>query len=423
MTSSNLDHPAKVEMVEILINGEDITGLFVSIELFENIFIGGVTGSIIIFDSDSQNFIEKNEIEFIEDISFTFKNINGVELKFEGVMNGLRNELVKNQKKMYVIDFTSKAVRQNEMVSINKAFRDVQPNEIIREMVEGDSEKGLESTFIESSFSSTSEGMTWVAGNRKPIDVIRYVLNHAIAKEGDPQYNENEATSSGTSGYLCWETLDGYRFSSMENLSKEGNFTETHKNYANYLANTPAGKEVKTKTIMVYDFPKVGDYFEKLRSGAVKSNHVSFDLDKGIYTNFNYEATTKEVTEKVLENTKATTRTVVKMFANEKFNNTCKKELRDKGDQSRMYLSQTITKQNTFSDTHGRITLPAQYNIRAGDLIEIEIYKLQLGGTDLEPQKKHSGKYLISQVGHHFLRNGYSYTKLALIRTNTEQTQ
>ena len=137
MTSSNLDHPAKVEMVEILVNGEDITGLFVNIELFENIFIGGVTGSIIIFDSDSQNFIEKNEIEFIEDISFTFKNADGVELKFEGVMNGLRNELVKEQKKMYVIDFTSKAVRQNEMVSINKAFRDVQPNEIVREMVEG----------------------------------------------------------------------------------------------------------------------------------------------------------------------------------------------------------------------------------------------------------------------------------------------
>ena len=85
--------------------------------------------------------------------------------------------------------------------------------------------------------------MTWVAGNRKPIDVIRYVLNHAIAKEGDPQYNENEATSSGTSGYLCWETLDGYRFCSMDNLSKEGNFTETHKNYANYLANTPAGQK------------------------------------------------------------------------------------------------------------------------------------------------------------------------------------
>ena len=428
MTSTQLDHPAKVKMIDIIVNGEDIIGLFVDIEIFENIFIGGVTGSITIIDSDSQNFIEKNEIEFIEDISFTFMNSDGVELHFEGVMNGLRNEIVKNQKKLYVIDFTSKAVRQNEMVSINKAFRDIKPQEIIKEMVEGGS-TGLErlnSTLIVGKYDSDSDSsdkMTWVAGNRKPIDVIRYVLNHSISRDGNPQYNESEATSSGTSGFLCWETLDGYRFSSMNNLTKDGNFGETHKNYANYIANTPSGQEIKTKTIMVYDFPKVGDYFEKLRSGAVKSNHVSFDFDTGVYTNFKYEATDKEVSKKVLEETKGVTRTLVRMFTNEKFSNTCQKELRDRGDQSRMFLPQTITKQNTFNDTHGRITLPAQYNIRAGDLIEIEIYKIQYQGTDLEPQKKHSGKYLISQVGHHFFRSGYSYTKLALIRTNTEENQ
>ena len=377
--TSQLDHPAKVEMVEVIVNGEDIIGMFVDIELFENIFIGGVTGSITILDSDSQNFIEKNNIEFIEDISFTFVNADGVKLYFEGVMNGLRNEVVRNQKKLYVVDFTSKSVRRNEMTFVNKAFRDVLPQDIVREMVEGvptisetdsDPQKRLNSKLIVGNYHTNSEKMTMVAGNRKPIDVIRYVLNHAISKDGAPQYqfDGSEGTSSGTSGFLCWETLDGYRFSSMDNLTKDGNFGETHKDYANYIANMSSGKSFKTKTIMTYDFPKVGDYFEKLRSGSVKSNHVSFDLDTGIYTNFNYEATDKEVSKKVIDETKGTTRTLVKMFANEKFNNKCEKEVRDTGDQSRMYLSQTITKQNTFSDTHGRITLPAQYNIRAGRL-------------------------------------------------------
>lgn len=418
MSSSQLDQPAKVKMVEILVNGEDIIGLFVNIEIFENIFIGGVTGSITIMDTDSQNFIEKNKIEFIEDISFTFINANDVELKFEGVMNGLRNEIVKNQKKIYVIDFTSKSVRKNEMTFVNKAFRDVLPQEIVKEMVEN-----LDSELITGNNNTNAEPMTWVSGNRKPLDVIKYVLNHAISKDGDPQYNTSEETSSGSSGFLCWETLDGYRFCSMNNLIKEGNFSETHENYANYIANMPSGKEIKTKTIMAYEFPKIGDYFEKLRSGSVKSNHVSYNMDTGEYSNFDYQATVKEVTEKVLEKTIGSTRTISRMFNNEKFNNTCEKEKADVGDQSRMYLSQTINKQNTFCDTHGRITLPAQYNIRAGDLIEIEIYKIQFKDTDREPQKKHSGKYLISQVGHHFFRNGYSYTKLALIRTNTEQTQ
>ena len=46
---------------------------------------------------------------------------------------------------------------------------------------------------------------------------------------------------------------------------------------------------------MTYDFPKVGDFFEKVRSGAVKSNLVSFDLDTGIMNNFSYEASTDEM--------------------------------------------------------------------------------------------------------------------------------
>lgn len=417
--SSQLDHPAKVKMGEILIDGEDVIGLFMGIELFENIFIGGVTGSITIMDNDGVSFIEKNKIEFVEEISFTFENADGHEIKFEGFMNGLRNEMTSNQIKTYVIDFTSKSVRKNEMTFINRAFRDMSPEEIIRPMVENK----LDSKLITGKNNNDGEKMTWVAGNRKPIDIIRYVINHGISVDGDPQYDVTESKSTGTSGFLCWETLDGYRFSTMHNLFEEGNFTETHKKYSTYLANTSVPKETKTKTIMTYDFPQVGDYFEKLRSGAVKSNHVSFDIDTGIMSNFTYEASDKDVTKKVLDSTENTTRTIVKMFSNEKFKNACEKEDVDKGDQSRKYLSQTISRQNTFNDTHGRITLPAQYNIRAGDMIDITIHKIQYTDTSKEPQKKHSGKYLISQVGHHFFRNGYSYTKLALIRDNKRQDE
>ena len=74
--SMQLDHPAKVKMVEVLLDGVDVIGLFVNIELFENIFLGGVTGSITIMDNDGVSFIEKQKLEFIEEISFTFINAN-----------------------------------------------------------------------------------------------------------------------------------------------------------------------------------------------------------------------------------------------------------------------------------------------------------------------------------------------------------
>ena len=116
--SFELDHPAKVKMNEVIINGVDVLGLFVSIEIFENIFIGGVTGSIVIMDNDGISFIEDQNLEFIEDISFSFENISGDQIKFEGQMNGLRNEFTAQQIKMYTIDFTSKSVRNNELVLV-----------------------------------------------------------------------------------------------------------------------------------------------------------------------------------------------------------------------------------------------------------------------------------------------------------------
>lgn len=417
--SNTLDHPAKVEMNSVIIDGVDVLGMFVSIEIFENIFIGGVTGSLVLMDNDGVSFIEKQNLEFSEDISFNFVNAAGVEFNFEGQMNGLRNEQTSQQIKMYTIDFTSKQVRKNETVFINRAFTKELPEEIVREMVEDK----LGGDLILGKNGNQGERMTWVAGNRKPIDVIRFVLNHSVTNDGDPNYDKSENTSTGSSGYLCWETIDGYRFSSMQNLFQEGNFAPTHVNYANRMANTDVPGELKMKTIMAYDFPQVGDTFQKLRSGAVKQKLVSFDLDTGILNTFQYQAKTGDVTEKLKETVTDASRTVVKMFTNERFRNSCKIEEADVGDQSRKYLSQTISRQNNFSDTHGRITLPAQYNLRAGDMIDIGIYKIQYEGTSTEPQTKHSGKYLISQVGHHFFRSGYSYTKLALIRDNKRQNQ
>lgn len=420
--SAQIDHPAKMEMKEVLIDGEDLIGMFISIEIFENIFIGGVTGTISIMDNDGVSFIESQELEFNEEISFTFVSATGVEYKFDGVMNGLRNEVATEQVKVYAIDFTSNAVRQNEMTFVNKSFEQITPEEITREMVE----EKLESTLILGKNPSQGEPLTFVAGNRKPVDVIRYVLNHGISNDGNPQYqqgDEGTGTSTGTSGFLCWETLDGYRFSSMNNLFEDDNFAPTHENFANYQANTDADMEIKSKTIMGYDFPKVGDYFEKTRSGAVKSELVSFDLDTGVLNVFQYEAQQGDVTDKLKSTIKQSTRTLVRNFTNEKYKNSCEREQVDTGDQSRRYLSQTVSRQNTFSDTHGRIVLAAQYDIRAGDKIELKIYKIQYEGTDKEPQSKHSGKYLVSQVGHHFFRDGYSYTKLALIRDNNKQNQ
>jgi len=421
--SESLSMPTQFEFTELEINGVNALQIFVNIEIFENIFIGGVTGSISIFDTDSSGFIEKNEIEFIEEISFAFKNADGVEIRFDGYMNGLRNEIAKNQKKIYVIDFTSKSVRENEMVFINKSFKNQSPETIVNEMVEKLSPDGQSVDYGSSGNSAEGEPLTWVAGNRKPLDVIKYVVNHGV--KGTADYDggeEEEGKSSGTTGYVFWETLDGYRFCGMDDLV-DGELYNVHEDFETRVANTSDSTfEKERKGIIDYEFPKVGDYFEKLRSGAFQSNLISFNMDTGILTNFKYEADDKVATEKQKKYVKGHTRNLMRVHTNEKFEPSCDKAKADTGDQSRKFLAQTITRQNTFSDTQGRITIPPHYDMRAGDHIDLKISNIKTSEqAEAKYSEKHSGRYLISQVGHHIFRDGRSYTKLALIRTTTQQ--
>ncbi len=420
MTGSNLSMPTQFEFTELEINGANALQIFMNIEIFENIFIGGVTGSISIFDSDSLSFIEENEIEFNEEIKFAFKDPMGNELRFEGLMNGIRDEMTKNQKKIYVIDFTSKSVRKNEMKFINKRFKDMTPEDIVKEMsneLEGSLDYG-------SGGVGSGEKLNWVAGNRKPLDVIKYVVNHGVT-QGKTEYeggDKEDGKASGTSGYLFWETLDGFRFCSMDDLVNEAPY-DTHEDYNTRIA-TGGSMEEQCKGIIEYQFPKVGDYFEKLRSGAFKSNLISFNLDTGILTNFKYEADDKVATKKQIDYAEDITRNMLRLFSNEKFTQECKKAIQDHGDQSRKFLPQTITRQNTFSDTQGRMTLPPQYGMKAGDHIKVKIANMKLSDSDpSKDSKKHSGTYLISQIGHHIFRDGRSYTKVAVIRTTNQQNE
>ena len=129
---------------------------------------------------------------------------------------------------------------------------------------------------------------------------------------------------------------------------------------------------------------------------------MSFDLDKGYYKEFVYDDTAN-MTEKQKEAAgDVPTRVLSRAYNNEMFENTCEKAQDNKHDQSRESLAQNVVRQNTFNDQSGTFTLPPLFTIRAGDPFDVKIPKVSSekgGGID----KKHSGTYIIKQVGHHFM--------------------
>ena len=200
MTQSNFGNPTQYETTSITIDGEDIVGVFYSISIFEDIYRPCVTGNIVLQDtvtsSEGESYIEKNQLEFIEPFECEFKNANGETLTFKGVLNGLRNEVVKNQMKYYTIDFTSESVRENEKNFIVKRFNDTPPEQIVSEMIEK----------LGGQLDSNAKGknMQYLASRRRPLDIVKYVCTHGLTQETEATDTEEgvEEEAKGTTGFL-----------------------------------------------------------------------------------------------------------------------------------------------------------------------------------------------------------------------------
>ena len=426
-TQTQFDNPTQFENAEITIDGEDVRGIFESLSIFEDIYKPCITGNITIIDSDGAGFIEQNDIEFIEPITMRFKNADGDELEFEGVLNGLRNESVTGPTKIYVIDFTSESVRKNEATYVTNSYKETSPEEIVKEMVER----------LGGELKTEARGkkMNYIGSRRRPVDIIKYVLTHGLTQDASATQNEDskKEEAKGTTGFLCWQTLDSYKFESIKDILS-GKVGEKHTEYKTQLVNKSLPMDQSMKSIVQVQFSQIGDFQTKLRSGAFASKNVSFDMDTGTYKEysmFNKDNMTKKQEEALTRidvkgapsGTSTFTRVFMKPISNQKFTNACQIAQPLTGDQSRGYLAQNSGGQNTFSDQSGLLTFYPQFKFRAGDQIDIEVNKVKDEYSDGEQDKKHSGKYIMQAVAHHFFNDGRAYTKVKTIRSTIQQDE
>ncbi|QIN97066.1 hypothetical protein [Synechococcus phage S-H34] len=411
--SNNFDKPTQYEVGSITIEGNDVVGLMQMISIFESIYSPVITGSIVLLDTDGSDFISKYEIEGSEEIEFDFTNANDEQLTFKGVLNGLRNKAVKNQTNMYTFDFTSEQVRKNEEKFVTKRFKNKEPKAVIEEMIEL---LGGETDKVE----GDGLPMSFLGSRKRPTDIIKYALTHGVTQESSSSEKgkSREEKTEGTTGFACWQTLDGYRFNSIDKILKGeggndvGSFTHQMQNHGVSMKEAMA-------SIVDYDFKEIGDIQSKMRSGAFRNVVISFDIDKGLYKEFEY-ADEKNMTEKQKKAVTKPTRYMWKPYSNERFENQCTKAKDNEHDQSRRYLAQNNVRQNTFADQFGNFTLPPSFKIRAGDYFEAKIPKVESEGEG-GYNDKHSGRYVIKQVGHHIMNDGHAYTRVQTIRSTTQQ--
>lgn len=406
--------PTEYKIDKVEIDGKDVRGLFAGLKIYENIYIPAITGSISLLDTDGAGYIESEGLEFNEELKFTFTNSLGDQLKFEGVLNGIEAEVVKESKRLYAITFSSKHARKNESTFVTKRFKNANPEDVVKEMLEDK----IEASEVE--MKGQGIPMNFLGSRRKPFDIIKYVLTHGVTT--DSKYSEGkdqEGTAEGSTGFLCWETLKGYRFASIDQLIK-GEAGENHEGFKKQMQNMSLPMDKVMKGVIDYEFPKIGNVHDKMRSGAMNNTSVYLDLDKGEYKEINYFDESK-LTDKEKEIAKQfPTRFMWKPVSNERHNNECEKAQADTGDQTKKQLQQNVARQNTFDDQFGEFTLPPRFDMYAGDTIEFKLGRVE-SKREAGYDEKHSGTYCIKSLAHHIQGNGRAYTRIATIRSNKQQ--
>ena len=410
---SDFQTPTEFRTKTLTIDGNDIRGLMVSLSVFENIYTPIVTGHVTLMETDSAKFIEDYKIEGVEKFECEFETGKD-SYKFEGYLNGLRNKANEQQFTMYTFDFTTEEVRKNEETFIVKAYRDKQPKDIVQEMIE---KMGGKQDKVDGS----GMPMTMLPCNKRPYDVIKYVLRHGVtqdanASEGDAE--KTQETAKGNGGFMCWATADGFRFNTIEKVMK-GEAGGDAGEFKSQMMNKGQGLSEMMKSIVAYDFQIMGDFQAKLRSGAFVSKMFSFDLDKLHYKEYMYDNSDK-ASQKMQEfiDSETPTRMFSVAFSNERFMNECSKAQSQKYDLRKKFTMQSPGGENTSDDAQGAITLYPACKIRAGDSITLKINKI----NDNQYDKKTSGKYICSEVAHHFNTNdARAFTRVSVIRATDQQ--
>lgn len=419
--SQDFTYPTQYKIDNISIDGIDIMGLFLGMEIYQNIFIPVITGSITFSDTDGGGFVEENLIEFNEPFEFSVTSAEDERLVFKGHLNGVSKEIGDKGVKIYTVDFTSQEMRSNDQKYINKKLKDT-PGNIVTEML-----KEIDAKVNVSG--NQGQKMEFIAARWKPLHVINHVLKTAATTESKASNKKTgkptEEKAEGRAGFLCWQVnkngKNEYRFCSTNEMLN-GSY-EQHGPFEMKLSQRGEAMETMLKTIVEYNFSSMGDIQTKMRSGAFMSKIVSFDMDTGSYKEFLFDGRKEKnlMTDKQKEIIKEYSRILMKPFTNDKFSKDCSAADVDSGDQSRLSLGQSIARQNTFNDQTGSFTLYPQFKICAGDIIEIKINKVKSPeGKGSAEDRKNSGKYVVKQIGHHFGADGRAYSKITTIRSTIQ---
>lgn len=405
----------------------DIKDVWTDIYYYESVLQETIRASVMYVDAGTS--IEKGDIQKTileglpivgqEKVSLRIKDANNVELKLTLYVNKITPVKQDTTKSFVGLDLISKEGILNHQIRLNTRFDGKISDHISNILTDSKYLNTQKNIDIE----ETNNVYNFIGNNKKPFYAAIWLSKKAVPKGIQP---------GNTAGYFFYETSDGFKFKSVDNLlSTTDSKTGNKKNIKSLIYNqTPDGSGQNippgySAKILEHNVDDVsGNVQTKLEIGTYSTKTILFDpfncyyevvLPKSEVTEKNIQLAGKELPKFNPEFKTNFTRTQYMMIDTGTLPTGDTKQQIEKSKEQNFdpknILNQSTMRYNQLFSTRTTITIVADFSLHAGDLVFIDA-----GVPGQELGTLHSGSYLIADLCHYINKSQGGYTKLTLVR-------
>jgi hypothetical protein len=245
----------------------DIKPLVLEINIYESIFSSALQAEFAIQDIgenliSSLPIVGQERIELYISSDTKYYRLNFSVYKIDG-----RTMQEKNQ--VYVMSCVSIEALRNENFRICERIDGIKSNDIIKDILGRNnfSSKSLETD-------DTVFPFNMYVPNWRVFDLFKWLSVRSV-----PEYKKDSI------GFFFYETIDGYKFKSVDFLLDQQSYPSKEIKYSFYQGNTGNSSSEKYR-IGNFASPKAFDIYDDLRRGAFCHNAIYLDVNRATYRVF-----------------------------------------------------------------------------------------------------------------------------------------
>ena len=381
----------------------NIAGGNPTITYFESIKSPAISLSLSFIDVDQ--LISREGITGGEYLSLRIK-VQGYDKEFEIkpnkhllMLNSVKNVTTSSSKQFATLEFLSVEAIINETSRVNQRFTG-NVTDTVKKLLKN--KKGIETKKNLDSDQATNS-YSFVGNLKRPFDTIQWLCS------------KTQSSKDGT-GFLFFETLDGYVFKSIESLL-DGKVVEYKK------SETP--DESSGLTILENNLNQTSDIGMSCRMGMYANKTIYINIDNATLKTVDYRIESLKLKKPPkLPNglEKNPTRLMLRILDKCALQKGSKKKEIQKENELAIYQSKSYARANLIFSQSMSVSIPFNPELRAGQMLDLRFPLRKSEGDDqdkttygTESDDDVSGKYLISELKHNIADNRAN-TEVTLIR-------